>query len=160
MGTCMRMLSVLRISPLQLRTSGPCPCLEGSMEEQDEKPPGPLKACVQVSGTSLPLFGRPRAFTHRCPTAQSLGGCPSILCNVLGAFGPPDRQNSIHRTFYEALCTSSPSNPGNSFWEKFGILYQKPRFSCGQHLTAGLKMSNWKEYLRMCNARGERNGLW
>ncbi|KAI5213548.1 hypothetical protein MUG91_G267n50 [Manis pentadactyla] len=33
----------------QLRTSGPCPCLEGSMEEQDEKPPGPLKACVQDS---------------------------------------------------------------------------------------------------------------
>ncbi|MXQ97102.1 hypothetical protein E5288_WYG016533 [Bos mutus] len=34
---------------LQLRISGPCLCLEESMEEQDEKPQGSLKACVQVS---------------------------------------------------------------------------------------------------------------
>ncbi|EPY88274.1 carcinoembryonic antigen-related cell adhesion molecule 20 isoform 5S precursor [Camelus ferus] len=30
-----------------LRTSGPCVCLEESMEERDEKPPGPLRACAQ-----------------------------------------------------------------------------------------------------------------
>ncbi|KAM9756185.1 zinc finger protein 180 isoform 4-T5 [Dama dama] len=31
----------------QLRISGPCLCLEESMEKQDEKPQGPLKVCVQ-----------------------------------------------------------------------------------------------------------------
>ena len=40
---------------LQLRISGPCLCLEESMEEQDEKPQGSLKACMQVSGASLLL---------------------------------------------------------------------------------------------------------
>jgi len=40
---------------LQLRISGPCLCLEESMEEQDEKPQGSLKVCVQVSGASLLL---------------------------------------------------------------------------------------------------------
>ncbi|XP_058385510.1 zinc finger protein 180 isoform X2 [Diceros bicornis minor] len=33
----------------ELRTSGPCWCLEESMDEQDEKPSGPLKACAQDS---------------------------------------------------------------------------------------------------------------
>ncbi|KAM9756184.1 zinc finger protein 180 isoform 3-T4 [Dama dama] len=33
----------------QLRISGPCLCLEESMEKQDEKPQGPLKVCVQDS---------------------------------------------------------------------------------------------------------------
>ena len=40
---------------MQLRISGPCLCLEESMEEQDEKPQGSLKVCVQVSGASLLL---------------------------------------------------------------------------------------------------------
>ncbi|XP_060254679.1 zinc finger protein 180 isoform X7 [Ovis aries] len=36
-------------SNYQLRISGPCLCLEESMEEQDEKPQGSLKACMQES---------------------------------------------------------------------------------------------------------------
>ncbi|XP_039722093.1 zinc finger protein 180-like isoform X2 [Pteropus medius] len=33
----------------ELRTSGACLCLEERMEEREEKPPGPLKACTQSS---------------------------------------------------------------------------------------------------------------
>lgn len=52
-GSCTRML-YSGLLPLQLRTSGPCPCLEESMEEWDEKPPEPLKACAQVSELPFP----------------------------------------------------------------------------------------------------------
>ncbi|XP_047690572.1 zinc finger protein 180 isoform X6 [Prionailurus viverrinus] len=33
----------------ELRPSGPCLCLKESMEERDEKPPGPLKTGAQDS---------------------------------------------------------------------------------------------------------------
>ena len=51
---------------LQLMISGPCLCLEESMEKQDEKPQGPLKVCVQVSGASL-LLGD-QSLLPLCPT--------------------------------------------------------------------------------------------
>lgn len=51
------------------------------MEEQDEKPPGPLKACAQVSGASLPAGDPELAPSHThsltcwaCEAVQ-LSGC-------------------------------------------------------------------------------------
>lgn len=47
--SCDRPCLALELVDAQLRISGPCLCLEESMEEQDEKPQGSLKACMQES---------------------------------------------------------------------------------------------------------------
>lgn len=54
------------------------------MEEQDEKPPGSLRACAQVSGGSA---GTPRACCHPGPTAQPsmLGRLPQLSLQRFGA---------------------------------------------------------------------------
>lgn len=59
--------AVLRASPLAAQDLRPLPG-EESMEEQDEKPPGPLEACVQVSDLLPTLPWRPRACSHPGPT--------------------------------------------------------------------------------------------
>lgn len=110
--TCRRM-PFSGLLPLQLRTSGPCP-KEESMEEQDEKPPGPREACVQVSELLPTPTWRPRACSHPGPTTQPSGlrSLSLAACSVRRLWAPPDLQDSnTHHAFNEAPCISSRFSP-------------------------------------------------
>lgn len=126
--------------PLQFRTSGPCLCPEERMEEREEKPPGPLKACTQVS--ELPFLGDPELAPTQAtrPNPLGPGGCPSCLFSVWSHLVPPNQQASNKHCAFNA----SPHlfNPDDALWGEFGILHQKARgyrFLLGQQLMASLE---------------------
>lgn len=79
------------------------------MEERDEKPPEPLKACAQVSEL---LFPRETQRFHPGPTAepQAWEAFRAFFAVSGGLLIPPDWQpaSNTHCTFNEAPCLSSP----------------------------------------------------
>lgn len=93
------------------------------MEEREEKPPGPLKACAQVS--ELPFLGDPELVPTQAtrPNLLGPGGYPGSLCSVRKHLVSPNQQTSNTHCAFNA----SPHlfNPDDALWGEFGILHQK-----------------------------------